>query len=227
MILNTLSSVDIKRILCILLATKAYEDMLAWGGEASGEFSVHLGFGQWLTRIFGECLIPQRCLLCYVLRTIWRDRSIRVHERKTVNGKAIACFVFSYIFKVNEVEKRALTNTKKVVEWKKPSGTIIKINFDGAYDGQGFRLASGIVTRNAEREVLISKSETYEGVVSAFAIEAIACDRAIQTGLEEGWPKVIVEGDALSIIKKIQSQYPDKSQMRSYCNTPNPSLPSD
>lgn len=40
MFLNTLSLVDAKRILCIPLATKAYEDMLVWGGEASGEFSV-------------------------------------------------------------------------------------------------------------------------------------------------------------------------------------------
>ncbi|MBA0611205.1 hypothetical protein Godav_011906, partial [Gossypium davidsonii] len=71
--------------------------------------------------------------------------------------------IWSCISEVNETKKRALTNTKKVVKWKKPLGMVIKFNFDRAYDRQRFRLASGIIARNTEGEVLISKSETYRG----------------------------------------------------------------
>lgn len=44
-----------------------------------------------------------------------------------------------------------------------------------------------------------------------FATEALACYRAIQLGIDEGWAEVIIEGDALSVIKKSKSQVVDKS----------------
>ncbi|KAK5846073.1 hypothetical protein PVK06_002341 [Gossypium arboreum] len=66
-----------------------------------------------------------------------------------------------------------------LVEWKKPMGTIIKINFDGAYNRQRDRSASCIVARDAEREVLVLKSENHEGVPSTFAAEAIVSHRAV------------------------------------------------
>lgn len=66
-------------------------------------------------------------------------------------------------------------------------GTIIKINFDGTYDRQRNRSASCIVARDAEREVLVSKSENHEGFPPAFAAEAIASHRAMRLGLENGW----------------------------------------
>ncbi|KAH1046703.1 hypothetical protein J1N35_037487 [Gossypium stocksii] len=87
-------------------------------------------------------------------------------------------------------------------EVRVPSGSTNKINFDGAFDGQRFQSASGIVARNAEEEVVLSRAETNEGVLSAFAAETIACHRAGQTGIERGWVRVINEGDSLSTVKR-------------------------
>ncbi|MBA0621159.1 hypothetical protein Godav_006807 [Gossypium davidsonii] len=40
-----------------------------------------------------------------------------------------------------------------------------------------------------------------EGVLTPFAVEAIACLLAVQAGLEMGLRRVIIEGDALSVLR--------------------------
>ncbi|KAA3483165.1 Alanyl-tRNA synthetase [Gossypium australe] len=43
-ITNTFSGIDATRILQIPLAKETYDDVMAWGGEPSGEFSVHSAY---------------------------------------------------------------------------------------------------------------------------------------------------------------------------------------
>ncbi|MBA0577261.1 hypothetical protein Golob_024070, partial [Gossypium lobatum] len=83
-------------------------------------------------------------------------------------------------------------------KWSHPPGSIVKINFDGAYDGRHYQSASGIVARNVEGIVLLSWSETHKEVASAFAAEALACR------------------DSLAIIKKCQLKSQDRSQVGVY-----------
>ncbi|KAA3471031.1 reverse transcriptase [Gossypium australe] len=62
-----------------------------------------------------------------------------------------------------------------------------------------------MVVRDANGGVLASKSVTNRDVLSSFAAEAPACSQALQIGLDMGLSSVMIEGDALSIIKKCQS----------------------
>lgn len=96
------------------------------------------------------------------------------------------------------------------------SSEFIKINFDGAYDGTHHQSASGIVIRNEEGVVLLSCSEIHHGVTSAFAAKAIACRKAVQIGFEHEWPKIIIEGDSLTIIKKCTNKSQDRSHIGAY-----------
>ncbi|MBA0686420.1 hypothetical protein Goari_014025 [Gossypium aridum] len=114
------------------------------------------------------------------------------------------------------MEKRKLTQEFVVANWRRPSRPIIKINFDGAFSNSMFRSTMGLVAWNMEGQVLFSCSMLHENTPSSFTIEAIVCLRAVQVGLERGWPKVTVEGDALVIIKKCQSSTLDKSQLSAY-----------
>ncbi|MBA0568906.1 hypothetical protein Golob_006372, partial [Gossypium lobatum] len=83
-------------------------------------------------------------------------------------------------------------------EWSHPPGSIVKINFDGAYDGCHYKLASGIVVRNVEGIVLLSCSKTHKDVASILAAEVLACR------------------DLLGIIKKCQLKSQDRSQVGAY-----------
>ncbi|XP_012487873.1 uncharacterized protein LOC105801085 [Gossypium raimondii] len=105
---------------------------------------------------------------------------------------------------------------KSTSKWKKPPDQFVKINFDAAYDGKSKQSAAGIVARDNEGKVLLSCSMIYKHVASPFAAEALASRKAIKTGKEMKWRKIIIEGDSLSIIKKCRSNIPDKSKMCAY-----------
>ncbi|MBA0827838.1 hypothetical protein Goarm_012583, partial [Gossypium armourianum] len=69
---------------------------------------------------------------------------------------------------------------------------------------------------DSEGNALLSITEIHHQVASAFAAEAIACRTATQIGMDMQWPNIIIEGDALSIIKKCKTQTNDKSRVGAY-----------
>ncbi|MBA0712486.1 hypothetical protein Golax_011587 [Gossypium laxum] len=62
----------------------------------------------------------------------------------------------------------------------------------------------------------VRKLRFTRGSLHIFSTEALACVWETQTALEKGWSEVIMEGDALEIIKKCQFQGIDKSQIGVY-----------
>lgn len=81
-----------------------------------------------------------------------------MHERRVSSGFRIAHFVKSYSAELEELEMRKVP--KKVVcsIWKKPKGSTIEINFDGAFNTNTFTSAVRILTCDREGKVLVSKS---------------------------------------------------------------------
>ncbi|MBA0791112.1 hypothetical protein Gohar_015711 [Gossypium harknessii] len=71
-----------------------------------------------------------------------------------------------------------------------PTGSIVKINFDGVFEKERSRLCSGIIARNAHDEVLISRAVIHPNVGLPFAAEAIACLWVVKTCIEIGWSEV-------------------------------------
>ncbi|MFQ6620495.1 hypothetical protein Gotur_000057 [Gossypium turneri] len=67
----------------------------------------------------------------------------------------------------------------------------------------------GYLGRNCVGEVLGSKMVVNNCVQTLFAVEALECLQAVLTRLGLGLRQVIIEGDALSIIRKIQNQKED------------------
>ncbi|MBA0557397.1 hypothetical protein Golob_014468 [Gossypium lobatum] len=128
----------------------------------------------------------------------------------------IMIFVNNYITELNVIEKRNPSKPQELIKWSGPPGSIVKINFDGAYDGCHYKSASGIVSKNAEGIAILSYLETQKEVPSTFAAEALACRKVVQIGIEMQWLEIIIEGDSLAIIKKCQSKSQDRSQVGVY-----------
>ncbi|KAG8492969.1 hypothetical protein CXB51_012664 [Gossypium anomalum] len=89
---------------------------------------------------------------------------------------------------------------QRVVEerWRLPKLDEIKINFDRAFDKQTFKSGIGIVCRDSKGKILNCR------------LEALACLQVVRIDLDLGYRRVVVEGDALSIIKKLQRKENDK-----------------
>ncbi|MBA0879002.1 hypothetical protein Goshw_022191 [Gossypium schwendimanii] len=69
--------------------------------------------------------------------------------------------------------ERALTKSCKTVKCVPPTRSVIKINFDAAFDNHQSRLGSGIVARNAMGEVLVSRSILHDDIGFVFAAKAL------------------------------------------------------
>ncbi|KAA3486532.1 Zinc finger, CCHC-type [Gossypium australe] len=189
-----------------------------WEELSFSEFlkASHMEFIQWLTWAF-EQTTPSQCrVFCCALWAFWGDRNKRVHEKVSRSGKETKNFINSYILELNGIEEKIPKVLPEVKRWKHPPSQFVKINFDAAYDGNLCQSAVGIVARDREGTVLLSYSAIHQQVESAFAAEAIACRAATQIGIDMQWPKLIIEGDALSIIKKCRSRSKDKSMIGAY-----------
>ncbi|MBA0707508.1 hypothetical protein Golax_019548, partial [Gossypium laxum] len=91
-----------------------------------------------------------------------------------------------------------------------PESSYVKINFDVAFNKQGNRSCSGIVIRDLNSLVLGSKAVLNVNIPVMFAAEALTCVQMIQMGLDQCFTTMKVEGDALSVVKKLQTDVEDR-----------------
>ncbi|MBA0859056.1 hypothetical protein Goshw_002846 [Gossypium schwendimanii] len=92
--------------------------------------------------------------------------------------------------------------------WSHPSSEFVKINFDGAYDGQHYQSTLGIMARNDDGTVLLSYSENHQKVASALLLKRLYA--------EKQWLTIIIEVDSLAIIKKCKNKSQNRSQVGVY-----------
>lgn len=136
-----------------------------------------------------------------------------MHERRLISRKETAISILSYIGELAALERRSSLNTGLMVKWLAPVGTIVKINFDGAFDKDNSRSVFGVVARNDVGKILKVRTVIHENIPSAFTAKASACLQALQLALGGRWTDIIIEGDALSVIKKSQSSHADRSHI--------------
>ncbi|KAA3465335.1 reverse transcriptase [Gossypium australe] len=160
----------------------------------------------------------QSRLFCIALWVIWGDRNSQIHDKTNRSSKEMVSFVRSYIKELDGVKEETQITSKVKTKWQNPSGPIVKINFDEAFDERTKQLASGIVARDSSGHVLISSTDLHQGVASAFAAEAIAYRKATQIAIEMQKKEVIIEGDSLTIIKKCNKGGLDRSLIGPYIN---------
>ncbi|KAA3455720.1 reverse transcriptase [Gossypium australe] len=146
------------------------------------------------------------------------DRNSQIHEKINRSGKEMATFIRSYIKELDGVKgEKQITSTVKT-KWRSPSGSKVKVNFDGAFSERTKQSASKVVARDSSGYVLISTAEIHHGVTSTFAAEAIACKKATQIAIEIQMREVSIEGDSLTVIKKCKKGDFDRSLIGPYIN---------
>ncbi|KAA3455702.1 reverse transcriptase [Gossypium australe] len=163
----------------------------------------NLEFSRWLTSVMIS-LSLERCRLFYiVLWSIWGDRNSRIHDKTTRSSQEIVRFITSYVQELDGIRINTLKSLDEERKWQNPPENRLKINFDGAFDGKNKISASGVVVRDSRGNVITSSAVIHRGVQSAFEAEALACRRATQVALDMEKECSIIEGDSLSVIKKM------------------------
>ncbi|XVF58184.1 hypothetical protein PTKIN_Ptkin07bG0043300 [Pterospermum kingtungense] len=146
------------------------------------------------------------------LRMTWNERITATHGENTRPAQILKDSIYFYINKFNQAQQRQTrpTATDKQ-KWKPPSGDTVKVNFDSSYDRASCVGGIGIVIRNEAGEVMSAKATKVQYVDNPFLIEACTAIEALEFASECGFRDIVLEGDALTIIKRLLNSEEDRS----------------
>ncbi|GMI85140.1 hypothetical protein HRI_002183300 [Hibiscus trionum] len=168
---------------------------------------------EWLANLFEPLSSPMLNLLIAAIWAIWTFRNKRVYENATHSPEEIVRFIRSFVAEHEAVNVKPISGPPSAasVHWLPPTGDVVKINFDASFTVNSGQSVSGIVIRNSEGLVMATGTYPHSHIANPEIAEACACDQALSLASDLGFRKVILEGDALSVVNKIASPASDKS----------------
>ena len=105
---------------------------------------------------------------------------------------------------------------KEQVAWQPPSRDTIKINWDAALDSRNKSMGLGIIARDCRGGFLAAFSQHLSYDVSPVIAEALAAVHAVIFCLEQGYTRVLFEGDSVQIVNEVNSSNPCQSLYRHF-----------
>ncbi|KAL4335210.1 hypothetical protein GQ457_07G004330 [Hibiscus cannabinus] len=126
----------------------------------------------------------------------------------------IVTFVQTYCLEFSTVCTKLRTpGGSGSVRWQPPPVETVKANFDAAFKPTSGVASSGVVVRNSSVEIMGASFRSVGSVSSSFAAEASAAIHAIELVVDSGFSRAIIEGDSLTIIKKLMAKTRDLSDI--------------
>ncbi|KAH1096750.1 hypothetical protein J1N35_013671 [Gossypium stocksii] len=170
-------------------------------------------FNEWLNNVFELYSLNQCRVFAYTLWALWSTINRFIHEGEVKSGSQTADFVKNYINELDGLSSCLPVNRLPLSRWATPTDSWLKINFDAAFKKERKESCLGLVVRNTRDEAICSKMVFHENIPSAFATETMACLQAIRLGLHLGLRKVEIEGDSRTVIRKLQEEGEDRSEI--------------
>ncbi|KAK5818832.1 hypothetical protein PVK06_023778 [Gossypium arboreum] len=162
----------------------------------------HQDFWEWLTLIFNQGTNEQCRYFCYGLWILWHSRNQLLHERVHTTNRDLAQKIQDRVAEYKGIKVKMTSSHTRHNQRNGEDVSIMKIQFDAAFNNREFRSTSGLVVRGPMNEVLTTKSIIHRNVASPFAAEAFAGLEAIKLGIEMGFQEIQILGDSLIVIKK-------------------------
>lgn len=100
-----------------------------------------------------------------------------------------------------------------VSEWIPPPAGTMFINTDTALFHSSRQIGMGVLTRDNNGSCLLAFKEMIPGIVKPEIAEAMAICRAMSLAKEEGFEKIILASDCLSVILRIKLATRDRSSV--------------
>ncbi|KAK5835945.1 hypothetical protein PVK06_011669 [Gossypium arboreum] len=147
---------------------------------------------------------------------IWYNRNKIYHERVYEQAPEVVGFVKAYCIEINTLG--VLLRQVQVVdssEWKPPENGTIKVNFNASFNYHTRKSCLGVIARNNEGLVMAACTFPWENISDPVMAEARACLQAITMAKEISFQDICIEGDALTVIWKLNSLGEDKFEISS------------
>ncbi|CAH9142914.1 unnamed protein product [Cuscuta epithymum] len=153
-----------------------------------------------------------------LLWCIWKRRNKAVWEDKTQEASSVVNMADGMIVRWKEAQKATAgaaaglqrggqqngTRTGAPRDkWEAPEEGIIKINVDGATNQAAGLRAWGWIARDHQGEFIKARGVSHRAEWTVEETEALGIRDALSGALAEGWNRVIIESDALSVVRGI------------------------
>jgi hypothetical protein len=101
--------------------------------------------------------------------------------------------------------------SSSVLKWSPPPAGLALINVGAALFSSSSSMGMGVVIRDSDARCLVACNERLEHVTDPELAEALACRRGLNLDRDEGFSKVMVASDCLSLVLRLQSAAKDRS----------------
>ncbi|OMO51638.1 hypothetical protein CCACVL1_29675 [Corchorus capsularis] len=149
---------------------------------------------------------------------LWHNRNMDFHENIRRSPIETVEFIRSFLMEYKRCQLAVNIPRAPVMisTWQAPRGDVIKINFDASFQDSSHGGSYGVIARNYQGLVMGAAAGRLEVVADAFTAECLASLKAICWARDMGFHDIIMEGDARSIITKVNSTQHDFSPIDPY-----------
>jgi ribonuclease HI len=170
----------------------------------------------WVFDFLARASVKERCVLAVGFWHLWLARNGVRNGEPMKHPHAVAEQIKAY---VEMIELHILSpspsnrrdTSSSTPRWSPPPEGTVLINVDAALFSLSRRMGIGVVIRNHIGECLLVCSQLQEEITTPEIAEALAVRRAVTLAAEEGFDKVRVLSDCLSLVQRLLSDEQDRS----------------
>jgi hypothetical protein len=173
------------------------------------EHDVHLRRGSFISpRTWVLDFLDRNSIQISTAATVWRIWDARNKAREgegLVHPSSLAARINAYVDSIllhlytpTTIHRRELSSSVKGAP--PPEGTIL-VNVGVSMFKSTRQMGTGIVARHHNGSFLAAYNERYDNVLLPDLAEALAIRRALSFAFDEGFPKIIIASDCLSVIQ--------------------------
>ncbi|KAL0393137.1 UNVERIFIED_CONTAM: hypothetical protein Sradi_2536500 [Sesamum radiatum] len=188
------------------LADLLWTAISAWRGETP----------EWITYVFSLLTVQDFEKFLVICWFIWWNRSRLDMENisSTPQETAIMANFFLAAYRESNVSHSLQHARHKNRLWSSPVAGTIKINFDRAVLQKGCEVGIEGVARDSSGALLAWFSCRFRRQVDSEIAEALAAQEAVDLAIHYGWRRILIEGDRLSLINKLNNSSLGQSYTR-------------
>ncbi|KAK8977417.1 hypothetical protein V6N11_049546 [Hibiscus sabdariffa] len=173
---------------------------------------------EWFDSVFPLFDPEEFSFLMVLLWNIWNRRNRWLHSNQLVPARLVSEYaqIVHGGFQQSNEDVVSQVACVRMKNWSKPEQGHIKINEDGAWKASTRTAAIGVIARDHHGLMIDGCARLLTGAHTAETAEACAFEAGLLMARDNGWDRVTIEGDALSIINRLWATELDNSVAASF-----------
>ncbi|KAA3469486.1 glycine, alanine and asparagine-rich protein-like [Gossypium australe] len=144
---------------------------------------------------------------CFTAKEVWEE--LNIHWPQEISDFLFQDWLYYMFFTFSNRVCKVMELVRKIQAYIKEIDALrLKAPF--------LKPCLGIVVRNLRGYVIVSTTIINQNIPTGFTVEALACLQVVCLAIDLGFQDVLVEGDAPTVVKKLQNNSPDSSCISAY-----------